>query len=146
MVPELPKKFEQLIDGLVATEHASAEAIAEQLAPRPWMNFTVAEIEEPPEQKTELELKKLFDREEANEDYAIARSDAESPSSVVAVSKLSGDFMAACERDKRMQWRSRIRMIAHATARKYGNGNDAGPLRKNTTDYLQRIFMKAETK
>ena len=146
MTLQLDKKFEGLIDGVVAVEEKVAEAVFKQSKPKPWMNFVDDAIpsEQRPEEKKEVELKKTFNRKEANEEYAKIRGDEGAKSQEVALTKLAGDYLAACERDKRGQWRSRIRMIAHATALRAGNANKKGPLRRNTVDYLERIFMKAE--
>ena len=146
MTLSLDKKFEKLVDGLIAVEEKVADAAAKQTDPRPWSNFsdTAIPAEQRPASKSETELKKTFDREKANENYVKARSSEDAKSTEVALAKLAGDFLAACERDKRMQWRSRIRMIAHAASRRSGNGNAAGPLRRNTVDYMERVFMKAQ--
>lgn len=132
--------------GLVKVEKAKADAAQKQETPKPWMNFASEDIEsaQRPEEKKETELnEKTFDRTKANEEYVSARSKNDSKSSDVALSKIPGDFLGACVRDKRMQWRSRIRQIAHGFAVDAGNGEDSGPLRRNTIDYLQRMYLKA---
>ena len=146
MPNQLDKKFEQLIGGVVKVEAAKAEAAQTQGEPKPWMNFASDDIPEDqrPTEKTETELEeKTFDRTDANRTYTEARANEEAKSQDIATSKLTGDFFGACVRDKRMQWRSRIRQIAHGFAVDAGNGEEAGPLRRNTIDYLQRMFLKA---
>lgn len=142
----LDKKFEKFIEHLVSHEEAVATAMQAQGTPRPWMNFSGADLDALAAEKTESALDEVFDRESTNEAYTKARSDEEAKSRDVALSKLAGDFLAACERDKRMQWRGRIRMAAHAAARRSGNGKQSGPLRRCTVDYLERIFMKSREK
>ena len=143
---KLDKKFEKLVEHLVSHEGEVATAMQAQGEPRPWMNFSKDDLEESASEKTEEELDTVFDREQANEAYTKARSDEEAKSRDVALAKLAGDFLAAFERDKRMQWRGRIRMVAHAAARHAGNGKQSGPLRRCTVDYLERVFMKSREK
>jgi hypothetical protein len=144
--------FQKLIEYLVEHEKKVGEAAETQSAgkPRPWMDFSQDPLSVKAEKKAENEdgLHPVFSREDSglNQEYIDARSNDKSKTNEVAVSKLSGDFMAAMERDKRMQWRGRIRMVAHAAARRAGNGLDKGPLRRHTLDYLSRIFLKAEEK
>jgi len=144
---QLDKKFEKLLSGVVKVEKTKADAAQTQSAPKPWMNFASDDIpgEQRPDKKEEKQLdEKTFDRTDANKSYVQARSNKEAKSQDVALAKLAGDFFGACVRDKRLQWRSRIRQLAHGFAVDAGNGEDAGPLRRNTIDYLQRIFLKAE--
>lgn len=146
MASQLDQKFEKLIAGIVKVEATKSEAAQKQGAPKPWMNFASDDIpaEQRPDAKEEQQLdEKTFDRKDANQKYVKARGDQEARSQDVALSKIPGDFFGACVRDKRLQWRSRIRQFAHGFAADAGNGEDAGPLRKNTIDYLQRIFLKA---
>lgn len=149
MANQLDKKFEKLIAGIVKVEKAKADAAQRQTEPRPWMNFASDDIPstQRPSSKTEKQLNdKTFNRADANQAYVKARADKDATANDAALPKLAGDYLAACVRDKRLQWRSRIRQLAHGFAVGAGNGEDAGPLRKNTVDYLQRIFLKAESK
>lgn len=146
MSNQLDPKFEKLISGVVKVETAVAEAAQKQGTPKPWMNFASDDIPEDqrPSTKSEKDLNtKTFDRTKSNQDYVSARQDPESKGQDVAISKLAGDYLGACARDKRAQWRPRIRQLAHGFASAAGNGEDAGPIRRNTVDYLQRIYMKA---
>lgn len=151
-MPELDKAFEKLVDHLVAHEKDTADAVFKQSDPKPWCNFSKSatkggpDPETPTTKKEETELHETLKRDKPNEKYVEARNEREAKANDIALPKLAGDFLAACERDKRMQWRSRIRMIAHAMARTAGNGQDNGPLRRHTVDYLSRIYMKAEEK
>jgi len=142
--PRIVKNFEDFIKYAVAHEAAVAEAVSGQGEAKPWMNLSGSELSDKATEKTEEEIAKVFKREDANTDYDKARADPEAKSKETALPKLAGDFLAACERDKRAQWRSRIRWAAHALGRRYGNGQDNGPLRRNTLDYLSRVYMKAQ--
>lgn len=141
----LDRNFENVANYLIARESEAADAVSKQGAGRPWFNFSEAPLSEDQRTSTrdEKELHAVCDRELANQDYLEARADSASSSNQVAVAKIAGDYLAAIERDGRMRRRSRVRMIAHAAARSWGNGQDAGPLRRNTIDYLQRVFLKA---
>lgn len=143
---KLDQTFEKLVDALVEHEKKVAEAAQKQSDPRPWMNFSDSELKTPAEDKDEETLHKVFDRKESDDAYVKARQDKDAKSNETATPKLTADFLAGFERDKRMQWRSRIRMVAHAASRRAGNGQTNGPLRRNTVDYLERIFLKAEEK
>lgn len=144
---QLDEKFEKLIKGLVSSAQKVADAALKQTDPLPWSNFTDDEIpsEQRPTSKKETELKdKTFNRDKPNEEYTKKRADKEAKAKEVAVPKIEGDFLAAYERDKRLQWRSPIRVMAHAFARRAGSGSDAGPLLKNTVDFLTRVFLKSK--
>lgn len=144
-MPNIDSRFEALVTYLTAHEKEVAESVDKQ-EPRPWMNFSGDDLETKAEDKKEATLHDVFSRDKANEDYTKARNDEEAKSNETALPKLAGDFMAAFERDKREQWRSRIRTIAHAQSRRAGNGQDEGPIRRHTMEFLSRIFMKAEEK
>jgi len=153
---KINKSFEGLIKYLVEYEKEVAEAAKEQskTKPRPWFNFNDNSLSTKPdpslvvsaEKKTEEELHKVLDREESglSQEYVDARSKDDSKSNEIAAPKVSGDFMAALSRDAREMWRGRIRMIAHADSRCAGNGQDNGPLRRHTLDFISRVFLKAE--
>lgn len=145
---QLDEKFEGLINGLCEVSKKIAEALQKQGTAKPWSNFTDPKFEESgqaPSEKTEVELKdKTFDRTKIDEEYVKQRNDGDAKARDVVVPKIQGDFMAAYERDKRLQWRSRIRTIAHAAGRRAGVGQSSGPLMKNTIDYLSRVFIKQE--
>lgn len=140
---ELDKTYEKVVEYAVEKQKDAATAMAEQGEGRPWLNFGEDPLEEQADEKKETELHNVFSRDATNETYVEARQSEEAKSREAALAKMAGDFLAACERDKRMQWRSRIRLFAHAASRCAGNGMDAGPLRRSTVDYLQRIIMKS---
>lgn len=143
MSAEIDQRFEKLIAYLLEHQDAAATATAEQGESRPWMNFSSDTLETKAEDREEATLHDVFSRDEANEKYVQARQTEGAKSNEVAVPKLCGDFMAAFERDKRAQWRSRIRLVAHAASRQKGGGQEDGPIRRNSLDYLQRVFLKA---
>jgi hypothetical protein len=68
----------------------------------------------------------------------------ESRSNELIMPKVQGDFLASVERDKRMQWRGRIRMAAHKATRSRGFGVTNGAVWRRTLDYFSRIILKAE--
>lgn len=146
MGSQLNDKFQQLIKGLVATEKKAAEALQKQTTPKPWVNFASDDFKTKAAEKKETALKQPLDRKKANEDYLKARGDEEGQSLDTTAAKIAGDYLGAVERDKRMQWRSRIRQIAHATGLRAGNGNDAGALTVNSTGFVERMILKAESK
>lgn len=140
---ELDKTYERVIDYAVEKQRDAATAMAEQSEGRPWLNFAADTLEAKADEKKESELHGVFSRDKINKTYVEARQNTEAKSREIALAKIPGDFLAACERDKRMQWRTRIRIFAHAASRCAGNGSKSGPLRKSTVDFLQRILMKS---
>lgn len=148
MAAEMDQTFEKLIETLVEHQKLIGEGEMDQSKPRPWLNFSSDKMKVPLTKKDEEKLHESLSRDELEEKYikAINAEAGESKLNEVAVPKLEGDFLAAIERDKRMQMRSRIRQFAHSAARSAGRGNDIGFLRKHTLDYLSRIFLKAEDK
>lgn len=146
MAAEIDKRFEKLIQYLLEHQDAAAVALSAQGTGRPWMNFSSDTLETKAEDRVEATLHDVFSRDEANEKYVRARQNRKAKSNEVAVPKLCGDFMAAFERDKRAQWRSRIRLVAHAVSRQKGGGQEEGPIRRNSLDYLQRLYLKARDK
>lgn len=141
--PRIIAGFQKLIEYMVAHEGRVDEAVSGQSKAKPWFNLSGSELETEASEKAETELAKVFKRDDANSDYEQARTDKDAKVKQVALAKLAGDFMAACERDKREQWRTRLRTVAHAASRRFGNSGDAGPLKRNTLDYLSRVFLKA---
>jgi uncharacterized protein (UPF0128 family) len=140
---EIDRRFEKLVEYLLEHQGEAATAVADQSEPRPWMNFSSDTLETKAEDRKEETLHDVFSRDDANEKYVQARQNEEAKSNEIAVPKLCGDFMASFERDKRAQWRGRIRSVAHAASRQKGNSQEAGPLRRNSLDYVQRVFLKA---
>jgi len=143
---ELDPTFENVVGYAVERQKEAADAMSKQTAGRPWLNFDKVPLKQQAAKKAESELHEVFSRDKVNETYVAARQNVEAKSREVALAKISGDFLAACERDKRMPWRSRIRIFAHAAARCAGHGSEAGPLRRSTIDFLQRMVMKSREK
>lgn len=148
MAAEMDQTFEKLIETLVEHQKLVGEGELDQSKPRPWLNFSSQTMKTPLTEKDEEKLHESLTRDELEEKYITAANAkaGESKANEMALPKLQGDFLAAVERDKRMQMRSRIRQFAHSAARSAGRGNDKGFLRKHTLDYLSRIYLKAEDK
>lgn len=144
---KIDETYEGVVGYAVVQQGKIAVAMAEQTTGRPWQNFAIKDkLKQVAAAKREPDLHSVFSRDSVNEIYVAARQKSDAKSQEIALAKLAGDFLAACERDKRMQWRSRIRIFAHAAARCAGNGVSSGPLRRNTVDYLERMFMKSREK
>lgn len=108
---------------------------------RPWMNFTDVEKAG----KFEFDkVHKLFDRTQSNTDYARLKTQKGAESKELQTSKLSGDFLAGCERDYRMRTRSRVRMFVHASVvLPEANTSPDGPLEQNTIGWLGRVLSES---
>lgn len=146
MAAEIDKTFEKLIETMVDHQKQIGEGELNQSKPRPWFNLDSDKMKTPLKEKDEEKLHESLSRDAVEEKYITALNTKESKSKELALPKLQGDFLAAVERDKRMQMRSRIRQHAHASARSVGRGKDVGFLRVHTLDYLSRIFLKAKDK
>jgi len=147
MGAEIDPTFEKLIETLVDYEKQISEGEMNQSKPRPWLNFSSTKMKTPVQEKTEEALAESLKRTELEQKYiAASQAGDQAKSNELALPKLQGDFLATVERDKRMQWRSRIRQFAHSAARAAGGGDDKGPVRVRTLDYLSRILLKAEDK
>lgn len=148
MALRIDRNFERAVNYIVARQSELADAVSKQERGRPWLNFSEEPLssEQQTSTKDEAELHDAFGREEANQDYLEARQNPDAKSREVALAKLAGDFLGACERDSRARRRTRIRMVAHATARAAGHGMDSGPLRRATVDYLERVYLKSREK
>ena len=83
-------------------------------------------------------MSKPFDRKEHNEDVTKAVTNPDTPGVVgdLAVSTVQGDFLAALERSFRLHHATGVRLRAHATARNYGHGHDAGVLIRGMQTYV----------
>lgn len=84
-------------------------------------------------------LHKLFNRDNANEQYIQGRNKIGTIARNIQTAKMSGDFLAGLERDFRMRHRSRIRMFIHAGTRYDSNSKPIGPLRRNTTEWFNSL-------
>ena len=100
---------------------------------RPWLDFKDLMVIG----KFEYEkFHDLFDRSKGNEEYVQLRGQKDAQIKELQTAKISVDFLAGMERDFRMRHRSRIRSCIHAGNRASALGQDNGPLRKNTIDWL----------
>lgn len=106
---------------------------------RPWLNFSAIT----PVGKFDIDgLKKLFSRQEINNQYVTARNSPTTTSGNIQSAKLSADYLAGCQRDYTMRTRSRIRMLIHGGNRAAANGLEIGPLRRNSIDWITRIISE----
>lgn len=73
-----------------------------------------------------------FNRDDLNKDYLTAATAKGGPISFrnAQVAKVQLDILAGMERDTRMRYRSRVRMIAHAVARLKSQGLGDGPIQE----------------
>lgn len=110
---------------------------------RPWMNYKA----QGGAGKFDFEaVHKVFDRKAGNDFYVKARSEGTAKGKDIHLPKISVDFLAGMERDFRMRTRSRVRMFIHTAARVSANGQDNGPLRRNTVDWTTAIFKEEAKK
>jgi len=87
------------------------------------------------------EFVKAFDRTKLNTDYLKLVHPTGTPASYrdLQVLKVQIDFLAGMERDLRMRYRSRVRMLAHGTARLISQGLDMGPINNGIVNFVKRL-------
>lgn len=136
------------IDAQMQKVVKNMEAVSQQISTasqmnggRPWMNFVDVEKAG----KFEFDkVHKIFDRTQSNTDYARLKTQKGAESKELQTSKLSGDFLAGCERDYRMRTRSRVRMFVHCgVVLPEANTSPDGPLEQNTIGWLGRVLSEA---
>ena len=100
---------EKVVGSMVETEDKDQNFVLEGSGRRKWLDF--ADVEEAG--KFEFDkVHQIFSRDKSNDDYAQQRADQNAKGKNLQTAKLSGDFLAGCERDFRMMrqsWGSRCR-------------------------------------
>ena len=115
---ELDEKFQKLITAL----QEAASAVAGSLhgtGSRAW-----AQPENKPTKFDWAEIHAAFTRDAINKDYEKASKDGVGP--LVAALLTQGDVLAGAERDYRVRHMTRMRMLAHAAARREGHSDVTG--------------------
>lgn len=135
-------QLEKVIQYLVTVEDQVAKGIF-GLDQRPWINFDTVKVVGKFEFK---EIHTLFDREASNKEYGTLRTKKDAKVKDLQTAKISADYLAGIERDWRMRMRSRIRLFVHGGNRAAGNGLTAGPLRRNSIDWLVRVMSEEKKK
>jgi len=97
------------------------------------------------------EFVKAFDRTKLNKAYLDTLKPAEGGwfTSEVKFSyrdaqaiKVQLDYLAAMERDLRMRYRSRVRMLAHGIARLQSHGLSVGPINRGVVNFVKLLADK----
>ena len=92
------------------------------------------------------EFVSAFDRTEFNKEYTdvVQPADEESARSYRdgQVAKVQLDLMAGMERDLRMRYRSRVRMLAHGIARAQSHGLSVGPIERGIVNFAKILMDK----
>lgn len=88
------------------------------------------------------EFIKAFKREELNKAYVKALQPADKPTAYrdAQVSKVQIDLMAGYERELRMRYRSRVRMLAHGIGRVQSQGLGIGPINKGIVNFVKLLM------
>ena len=135
-------QFEKIVKYLTDASKKVADGSTKDWT-RPWINFqSITAVE-----KFDFEgVHKLFTRQAANDAYGAKRSDKNALAKDIQSSKLTGDYLAGWERDYRMRTRSRVRMIAHTASRMAANGDNKGPLVRNSTGWIGNIMAEDKKK
>lgn len=84
-----------------------------------------------------------FNRDATNTAYLklVQPKDGESPSYRDAqAAKVQIDLVAGMERDLRMRYRSRVRMLAHGVARLQSHGSSIGPINKGIVNFVKLLL------
>ena len=112
--------FNERLDGLIISANDAYTSMRKNGA-APWYRMSPANPD------VHQEVSDSFSRDVPEKEYNPAVDDLGQVRSMQAA-KLQNDMLAALERDYRMRHRSRVRMMAHATARLATHGQPAGPL------------------
>lgn len=91
------------------------------------------------------EIAKAFKRDDLNKKYidTIQPKGTSAPAYRDAqVYKTQIDLLAGMERELRMRYRSRVRMLAHGVARLESQGLDAGPIHKGIVNFVKLLTEK----
>ncbi len=132
-------QLEKVIGNVTDTEKQISEKMKGK-CDRPWLDFHVI-------QKVGkfdyAGVHQLFTRAKSNDEYVTKRKQKNTRVKDLQTAKLSGDYLAALERDHRMRTRSRVRTFVHAEVTATdANGSNDGIIRKNTIDWLGRILTE----
>lgn len=131
----IDRQFQKLISYLVNQQKLVGRSALEN-EDRPWQDFNeLLDVD-----RFDFEsIAQIFDREAANSRYEELHTNG-NPAKDVQVLKHCADVLAGFERDYRMRTRTRVRMFVHAAGRSAAHGLAAGPLRRNTVDYVTRLL------
>ena len=141
-----PQLEQSVVPYMIQTEKSISEKMKAG-GDRPWLDFAEYEGLTPAGKFEFDKLHENFNRRAATDDYASKRKVRDTQVKDIQTSKLSIDFLAGCERDWRMRTRSRVRLFVHAeVAGPAGMGENTGPLRKNTVDWMANIMVEEPDK
>ena len=134
---QLDPNFEAVVRAMIEQLLQTSQAFRGP-TPRPWL-LNAAGVEYPENEDAEGDsIHEFFDRKQANDDYVKNRTEDGGSRANLIAAQLESDFLAGCERDYRERKRTRIRMLAHESARKAGYGAENGPVYVNTIGFLMR--------
>lgn len=137
----MASNFEDRMDNL----RTSAEQVSEQLRAAEVNPQWFAIIGDSPTDIVDpfdgSETREKFNRDQEAKDYDSAITTPESFRKAQAA-KLQSDTLAALERDTRMRHRTRVRMLAHATAKLATHGLSDGPIKRGVL-FVNRLKEQA---
>jgi hypothetical protein len=141
-----PQLEQSVVPYMIQTEKRISEKMKAG-GDRPWLDFADYKGLTPAGKFDFAKLHENFNRKSATDDYASKRKQRDAQVKDIQTSKLSIDFLSGCERDWRMRTRSRVRMFVHAEVTSPAAlGDSAGPLRKNTIDWMSNIMVEEPDK
>lgn len=134
-------QLERVVSYLVTAERQVAERMRSDCR-RPWVNYATVQRAG----KFDFSAQhQIFKRDGSNNDYISKRNNPDTEAKELQTAKLSGDYLAALERDYKARCRSRIRTLVHAEVTiPDSNGTNDGVIRKNTIDWFGRILTEEE--
>lgn len=155
---EVDKVLSKRLADLVSSLKASSEALA-NLGVSKWCKLysdkpdaeNVAAADQPGKSLDGLNSKEFvtaFNRDQSQKAYinAVQIKEGDKPQSfrVAQAAKLQLDLLAGLERDLRMRYRSRTRMLAHGIARLSSHGIDDGPINACTLNVIKLMVESAK--
>jgi hypothetical protein len=85
-----------------------------------------------------------FDRAEVNKAYIDAVQQEDTPYRDMQAAKVQGDVLSALERDLRMRYRGRVRMLSHAEARLQSHGLNNGPINNGIINFVKLLMARSK--
>lgn len=124
----MASKFEERIDDLRNAATTASEQLKSGMASK-WFAIIGGEPTDIVNPFDGAGTKEAFSRDQEAKDYDSALTTPTSFRDAQAA-KIQSDTLAALERDTRMRHRTRIRMLAHVTAKLITQGLEDGPLKR----------------
>jgi len=134
---QLDTNFDAVVKRMISELGAIASSVTSGSNIRPWFLQIGKEYDDQNDAENRDTIHDALQRNQANDNYERVRKENLSRNDLL-LAKIQSDFMAGCERDYRARHRTRVRLMAHAAAKKLGMSLPFGPLHTNTIGFIAR--------